>query len=246
MSSGLGSNSLGPSSKHKADNRTEKTVKNSKSTIPFHIRTSMMEDYCMYDNADISNERIPVSVSAATPGTPGVSTSMNGVLQDMKGGGGTLTRFPQPSPMQRTPGSAEPPQANESPPSNAPSPLNPPPNGILGNPMDQPMPTLSPNPPPRSSSDSLGGIGSIASFRAELNGIIDLAKSDPSPKQPLVGELSVPKEEEEEDVWSCFELPSVEGDGNSKRPRLPSMPHSQEDLQDGNLENLYEHDNSGE
>ncbi|PIK48655.1 putative mediator of RNA polymerase II transcription subunit 13-like [Apostichopus japonicus] len=148
--------------------------------------------------------------------------------------------------MQRTPGSAEPPQANESPPSNAPSPLNPPPNGILGNPMDQPMPTLSPNPPPRSSSDSLGGIGSIASFRAELNGIIDLAKSDPSPKQPLVGELSVPKEEEEEDVWSCFELPSVEGDGNSKRPRLPSMPHSQEDLQDGNLENLYEHDNSGE
>ncbi|PIK48654.1 hypothetical protein BSL78_14466 [Apostichopus japonicus] len=89
MSSGLGSNSLGPSSKHKADNRTEKTVKNSKSTIPFHIRTSMMEDYCMYDNADISNERIPVSASVATPGTPGVSTSMNGVLQDMKGGSGT-------------------------------------------------------------------------------------------------------------------------------------------------------------
>lgn len=155
MSSGLGSNSLGPSSKHKAESRIEKTSKNSKSTIPFHMRTSMTEDY-MYDSADISNERIPISVSAATPGTPGVSTGMNGVLQDMKGNSGGLTRFPQPSPMQRTPGSEEPPQANESPPSNTPSPLNPPPNGILGNPMDQPMPTLSPNPPQRSTSDSLG------------------------------------------------------------------------------------------
>lgn len=60
----------------------------------------------------------------------------------------------------------------------------------------------------------------------------------------MVGELSVPKEEE--DVWSCFELPPIDGSGDNKRPRLPSMLQSQEDLQDGALENLYEHDNSGE
>lgn len=249
MSSSLGSNSHGPSSKHKPDPRTEKSAKNSKYTVPFHIRTSMIEDY-MYDTTDISNERIPVSVSAATPGTPGMNTNMNGVLQDLKGAGGTLARFPQPSPMQRTPGSAEPPQANESPPSNTPSPLNPPPNGILGNPMEQSMPTLSPYPPPRSSTDSIGGMGSISSLAFRTSDLVHGAVMDfhtkSEPKPIPVGEVSVPKEEEEDDLWSCFELPSVEGGGENKRPRLPSLPHSKEDLQESSLDNLYEHDNSGE